>query len=347
VVHRKFTMTLGAVGRIVAVGALLLAPAPPPLFAQTPKPVLIGGDWDERASLVLPRQVEVVAGRIVVLEAEAPFIKVFSLDGRLLQRLGGSGAGPGELRYAAAMLHIPELRRLVVFDTPNARAAEYAIGDSLTFVRALATALPVNGACALGRRVFVSAHDAAGMIHELEPRGGEWRTVRSFGSPTVTHPLALHPLFRSYAASGSLFCDAVARRILLASRVVGVLHSIKLDGSDQQTVPIAGFEPVAMEAAPDGGFTQRTPDSGEYDQVVGFRAATGGARIIVGRADREHHGADDYASYRDVWVERGGVLRALRRSPWYVVGSSEGRTVCYRTAPAPIIAITRSSTCPE
>jgi len=326
--------------------ALILTLTCATLGAQVPAPVLIGGEDDSHESLAEPRDVQLIAGRIVVLERKAPFLNLFALDGKLVQRVGRAGAGPGELRSGAAMLYLPATRRLLVFDTPNARASEFAVGDTLSFVRSFATSLDVGGACLLGQRLFIAAYTAAGIVHEVAPQSNELRILRSFGEPTAKHPLASHPLFRRYAGEGSLYCDSASDRLLLASHVVGVLHRLSADGTSQSTDPIAGFEAVVMEAAPDNGFRQKTPESGVYDQVVGFRDAPDGAYLIVGRADREHGGAGDFATYREVRVTRDGVQRPAASSPWRFIGQADGRTVCYRTAPAPTIAVVRTAGCP-
>jgi hypothetical protein len=326
--------------------ALICAFASATLGAQVPAAVLIGGEDDLSESLAEPQDVQLISGRIVVLEREAPFLKLFALNGRLVQRVGRAGAGPGELRYGAAMLYLPATRRLLVFDTPNARVSAFAVGDTLSFARSFATSLGVSGACMLGQRLFIAAYAAAGIVHEVAPQSNELRVLRSFGEPTAKHPLAAHPLFRSYAGQGSLFCDTASNRLLLASQVVGVLHRLSADGTSQSTDPIAGFEAVVMEAAPDNGFRQKMPASGVYDQVVGFRETQDGAHVILGRADREHTGAGDFATYREVRVTRDGVQRPEASSPWRFVGQADGRTVCYRTAPAPTIAVVRTAGCP-
>lgn len=328
-----------AIGLVASLGTRSLSAQPAPLAR-------VGGPDDDRALLESPRDLRVVDGRIVVLERSAPFIRVFDLDGSPRQRLARLGSGPGEARHGAALLVDADARRLLLFDTPNGRAVEFSIGDSLAYVRALATTLPATSGCMLGSRTFVAALTTEGIVHEVEVRARELHVVRSYGAPTWDQAKLKHPSLTEYIGEGVVHCDAGGKRVYLASREVGVLHVLDIDRATQQSNAIAGFKALEFSITADGWLKLSMPASGLYDQALGFRSDASGTRLWLGRATREHPGAGDYAAFTAILIGPDGEQRAESSTVWYQVGRHRSRTVCYRTSPAPEVIVVATPRCP-
>jgi hypothetical protein len=75
---------------------------PVTLLAQLPRLEPLGrigcAECDGPASLASIQTMAVHDGRVYVVESNAPYIRVFGMDGRFLRAFGGRGQGPGELR---------------------------------------------------------------------------------------------------------------------------------------------------------------------------------------------------------------------------------------------------------
>ena len=69
-----------------ALATLVLAA--PVLGAQTRPTLTIGGEEDAGVELGAPLAIVEVRDRLVILESRAPFLRVLTADGKLLQTLG-------------------------------------------------------------------------------------------------------------------------------------------------------------------------------------------------------------------------------------------------------------------
>lgn len=305
----------------------------------------IGGENGDGTALVNPQDILVLGDRIVVVERSEPFLQVFDFEGRLRQSTGGRGAGPREFRLVYATAYDPRRRRLLAFDAPLGRVTQFELADTLRFVSSQTVALQVESACFLGDRLFASNLTADGVIHELREAGRELSVVGSFGTATAPHPLSANPLYQQYVVSGHLACDAAAASLTLASKLTGFVHTFAPPGGAQRTSTIVRFAPLVFSAS-GAALTLGTPANGSYEAVVGIRAESGTRIITVGKQDSLHSGPGDYATYRQVVVDRAGVQQTLAPTHWRLVATSSGRAVCYRTDPEPEIAIVAGARCP-
>ena len=90
--------------------AALLVLLPAAIAAQPSQVVRIGGEDDPRESLLEPWDVQMISGRIVVLEKEAPFLKLFTLDNRFIVRQLGTLAARDRGAVASGVRdHLPLL----------------------------------------------------------------------------------------------------------------------------------------------------------------------------------------------------------------------------------------------
>lgn len=306
----------------------------------------IGGPESVGAMLELPSEILVLNHRIVVVEGAAPFLKVFDLDGRPLQSLGRNGSGPGELRHVAATAFNPTSNELLVFDARLGRVSRFDVGDTLTFLSSQLLEPQFQGACFIGDRLFGTTHSNDRLVHELARDGLVVQVIRRFGAISTDHPLHENGVFRGYLGMGPAACDADSHSVTLASTQVGVAHVVSLVDGTQRTIALDGFVPIVMTALP-GALQFEAPPSGSFDQVLAVRVGDGVMVFTVGRTDREYQGAGDYATYREIILDRAGRQRVGPMSAWRTIRSTADRTVCYRSSPEPEIAIVRGGVCPQ
>jgi hypothetical protein len=95
-------------------------------LGQTPtKPVaVIGGDRGGRIELENPNDILTIGNRIVVLDANEPFLKVFDFDGKAIQATVKKGSGPGEISAARRFTADSATGRVYVIDVMNLRVRD-------------------------------------------------------------------------------------------------------------------------------------------------------------------------------------------------------------------------------
>jgi len=301
---------------------------------------LIGGEDEVQGILLSPRKVAVVDGRVVVLESSAPFLSVYSAQGRLLQRTVRAGEGPGEMRFGSSFAYDASKRELWVFDTPSSRALVFAFGDSLRYLRSLRTPDNIFSGCFLDDKLWVSTYFRGLAVHRLEEKGSEAVVAASAGTPRSTHPAASHPIFKSFAAEGFVACDPQRRSVTLLSRRVGIAVTIDATTMAERTLNIPSFRPVLFEVEDGTALRQRMPADGQYDQVVDARVIPGiGVVAFLGEADRTNTGGGEYSRYREVPL--GDASSPGVKRPWLSLGAIGASQYFYRSSPVPEIAVTR------
>ncbi len=270
---------------------------------------------------------------------------MFDLDGRLRQTTGRNGAGPGEFRLIYTAAYDARRKRLLAFDTPLGRVTQLALSDTLSFVASQALSLQVESACFLGSRLFASAITPAGIIHELVGDGPELRVGRGMGAPSAPHPLASNRLYQNYLVAGHLFCDASTNSLTLATSLTGFVHVLAAEDGAQRTLALEQYNSISFSAV--GNSLQlANPVNGFYDEVIGIRLLQDTRVLTVGRTDATHTGGGDYASYREVVIDRTNRQRVTPPGAWRLVEVVTDRAVCYRTEPEPEIVIVRGVRCP-
>ena len=313
--------------------------------STAPQSVVIGGDKDQGGTLEYPRAIASAAGSIIVLERGAPHLKLFTSTGRLRQQIGPSGAGPSEFREPVALAVDLVALRLAVFDPANGRATIYAIQDTLRYDTSLHVPIYVSAACFMDGRLYALGLHNGRLIHEMVATSSDLTVSRSLGLPRSEHPLATHPLYQNRLAQGVLYCDARSRRIIIGSLSTGIVQLVSLDSQSQETVTLTNFVPLTFEAIPNG-LAQSVPPSGEWDEIVGIRPSHDGIRVIIGHADREHHGVGDYAHFREQTISRGGAQTQARTTRWQEVDVTSTRAICYQGSPYPTVTIHSAIRCP-
>jgi hypothetical protein len=293
-----------------------------------------------------PRRLLLIDARVLVLERGQPFLKVLSLDGRLLQSTGRRGGGPGEFQAPTALAYNRGRRELVVLDAASRRASVYSYRDTLVFQRTYAVDVAAEDACYMGSRLFVMALEHNRLLHELQPQGQRMVSARHLVELRVEHPLRDYPLFREQAGQGVLFCDNTTQRAVMSSFSANAVHDMDLLRNEQLSFSLRDFTPLDFAAIQGGGLRQSIPSSGEFDETVAVVSTPTGPRVVLGHATLEYRGAGDYAYYREIPLGPRGAQGPARRTAWQQVGLSGGAVVCFRSNPAPTLRTFRSSRCP-
>lgn len=168
-VRSKTILRLPVALRIIAVVVLALCAKSARAQSSTARQ----RGWDADI-LEHPRRLLLIDARVLVLERGQPFLKVLSLDGRLLQSTGRRGGGPGEFQAPTALAYNRGRRELVVLDAASRRASVYSYRDTLVFQRTYAVDVAAEDACYMGSRLFVMALEHNRLLHELQPQGQRW-----------------------------------------------------------------------------------------------------------------------------------------------------------------------------
>lgn len=79
----------------VCAGCAVESPTPGPLTGTR---IVEGAE-----QIVLPSDIPLVGGHLVLADAEAPYLRIFRLSGEPVQRVGNDGEGPGEFRAVTSL----------------------------------------------------------------------------------------------------------------------------------------------------------------------------------------------------------------------------------------------------
>lgn len=327
-----------------ALAAVMLAALATPVASQAPR-WIIGGESD--AATQLGQYVGVVATPklIVVLERDAPFLKVFGHDGRLVQRLGRSGAGPGEFRGASGISYDAEGRRVLVVDQSNARVYAFAAGDTLSPpVASTLDQVGVRSVCVAGGRLYAVVRNAPKIVRELQLRAGRATvTGEPFGDPKTAHQHGDHPLVRTRASDGPALCRGDGRSLLIASRLLGEVHTFDLATRRQRTDPVPRFQGAGITVESDA-MTIALP-VGESQSLVGLVEWGKEVIVVAERMVREGNRQAEPSGYR--LGTMGATPSALGPvHAWRPVALLATGALCARNDPAPTLGLFPGTTCP-
>jgi hypothetical protein len=322
---------------------LLLTAAP--LLAQGAPRWTIGGEDDVQTQLGRYVGVVTTPRHIVVLERDAPFVKVFTHDGRLVQELGRRGAGPGEFGAPSSITFDARGSRLLVVDASNARVSIYPLADTLLPPRLLGLDdVGVRTICPVGERMFAVVRNAPTIVRELRESGGRLVGGPAFGQTRTAHPLGSHPMIRSRASEGPVLCNGGSSQLIVASRLLGEVHTVDLGAQTQLTHPIAQFQP--MYIAVDNN--SMTVGDGKVEfHVVAAVVRWGDEVLAVAELFQpQPTGPAEPSGYR-ISTVRAGVPAALgAKRAWRPLALLPSGALCARNDPAPAIALFAGQVCP-
>lgn len=281
------------------------------------------------------------AGNVFVLDRLALVIRWFAPDGRFVDRAGGEGRGPGELR-APMGLDVDANGRVHVMDARNARISMYEPTDGE--LQHVEDTPGVRGydVCALGDRRYVLRPNNGAVLHEVDRDG---TVVRSFAPP---EPLDRETATRFAGADaaairwsnnlGALHCDVASGRVLLLSQRLPLLRAFSTDGEPLWRVTLAGFNPARWERGRDGRGIRMGPDpeSGTAHTGTAITADPAG-RIVV----TLHEGSltDPEGRLEALVLSARGETIGRREAPVVVTTIRHGRIYGYQEHPFPRVVV--------
>lgn len=325
--------------------ALIVLAAPLLLGAQTAPRWIIGGEEDVVTQLGRFRSVVALPRSFVVLERDAPFLKVFDYSGRLVQSLGRSGGGPGEYRSPTSLSFDARRQRLLVVDPSNARVTAYRVRDSLVAPRFLKMGdIGVRSVCALGTRLVGLARNAPTILRELREEGDRLTVVSSFGAPRTNHPLGAHPMVRTRASDGPLLCDEQGNRAIVASAMLGEVHVFNASSRQQVTTPIPGFQRITMVV--EDNALAMVPPAGGYDVVHGLVPWEGSVLAVTERTRPVPGDVTRSVGFAVSGISARGPGSLGARTQWRPLAKTNSGALCAQSDPAPAIALFTAGSCP-
>jgi len=273
--------------------------------------------------------------RVIVLDGGEKQALVFGRDGRLRQRLGRVGAGPGEFTAPAAMT-LTQANRLLIADAATSRITEYDVSrtDSVRFVRTWPVSLRINDLCSGGGRVFALADNGAHLIHEVAFDGRDARIVGSFGPYKSLHRNSATPQLRMLMGLGSLACAPGGEVVALAPAQLGEVRVFSAAGQELAHRLLIPFATIGLELN-NGGVRYIWPPDGVINQVSSVRVSrTADVEVGVTAIRRGPEGSVTLR-YERRSVARDGTQSTTANGRARFVENSERLVACIRNDPVP------------
>lgn len=320
-------------------GLLLASKAAP---AQT---VIIGGEESRGAELGNFVAVLALPEHIVVLERDAPFLRVFDLDGSLRQSVGRLGSGPGEYRAPTGLSRDPATGGVMVIDPSNARVTVYGFADSLGAPRFLKLEnVGIRRLCHVGESLFGLDRNGRELLHELSIRDGHLVSLRRFGERVTRHPLGRHPLVMTRVSDGPLYCDGASGTAFIGSRMLGEVQEIDVRTGRQRTIPVPGFSGPSLSIVDEGTTLQQEVPAKGMDLVDNILGGPDGVLVVMGNWRRQDGGPPAPVSFEVAPLrEASATVQPPQTS--MPVGYTEKGAVCTRMDPVPTILLMNGLRC--
>lgn len=305
----------------------------------------IGGEESRGAELGSIRNVLVLPQHIVVLERDAPFLRVFDFDGTQVQVIGRKGAGPGEFNAPTGIAWDSAGQRLLVVDPSNARVSTYPVADSLGAPTLLALEeIGVRKMCSVGGTLYGINRQSEHLVQALVIRDGRVAGVRSFGIRRTAHPLGKHRLVSTRVNDGPFLCDEASGTMYIGSAMLGELQVIDIGTLAQRSLPIPGFSGIDLSIE-DGGSTlrQSVPEAGMelFENIVN---GPDGILLVLGKWSRQPGARPAPVGYEAIPLTDGALgIRASHDA--MPVGYTPRGIVCVAANPYPTITIVEGKRC--
>jgi hypothetical protein len=310
-------------------------------MAQAQPLVTIGGERGIELGVIL--DAVAISGRLVILDRNAPHLRLLSESGQLLQTTGRRGSGPGEFAVPWTLSLDSAAKVVFVVDPANARITEYALDDTLRLTRTIPTnVVNLRDLCVLRGRYFGNSGSRTQLLDELEVREGRLVSRRPLGKPQSGHPLAVHPLVVGRSSEGPLLCDG-SGSIWVASRYLGEVHRVNLDGETQETVAVREFHGIRLTAGSAASLTFSTPDDGWYEEISGLLPLKSGVRVVLTQFSRG--GSVRGYQFADVSLDLKSQT-PRRAANWQEMTATGRGAVCVVNDPVPTLTVFSGTRCP-
>lgn len=313
--------------------------------AQVAPRWVVGGEEDIATQLGRFRSVAALPRLFVVLEGDAPFIKVFDYSGRLVQSFGRAGSGPGEFRRPSSLTFDAHQERVLIVDPANARVTVYSVRDTLTSARYLTLEnTGVRSVCALGERIFGLAPGAQTFLRELREDATTLSVSASFGEPQTNHPHGDHPLVRTRASGGPLHCDASGNRIVAGSEIMGEVQVFDAATRAQSTTLVPGFQRLTISIE-NGSMSMAPPETG-FDVMLDLVEWDGALHAVTERSKPAPGGMPVSLGFATAPIRARGAEPLSPPRHWRPLAQTPAGALCAVSEPAPAIALFSGKACP-
>lgn len=305
----------------------------------------IGGEDAIGTEIGLRARVVQLPRHLLLIERDAPFLKLITPEGQVRQQLGRLGGGPAEFRQPSAAFFDATRGELYVVDGAAVRVSVYALRDSLRFVRSLAASEPgLEGLCMMRGRWFGLVRNAPTMLREFAVEGDRLVVRRSFAEPKSLHPLSAVPALRN-EASGMLYCDDRAGELIVVSRTLGEVHRIDTEGTRHAVHAIPGFTAMPFGTR-NGTFFSEIRQGSTFDIASAVAPVTGDVFVVVARRAVTPQGQRTVGYFTQP-LSAAAANGSPTLEPWGHVAEFAAGAVCLREEPAPTLAMFPGGRCPS
>lgn len=207
-------------------------------------------------------------GRVVLLDRQTQELKVYAENGRRVQTLGRSGAGPGEFASPRTMWRTPN-GDIEVLDTELLRVSRFAVGrDSIRFVGSRQLPISAFDACYSGDGLAAMGYHDGRILHLLAAEPALFRVRSSYVEAKAPAPLPpAHPLFAAQTGYGYVACDQASSLVAFGSVQFGELRILKPGDPAVSSFDVPRFARIQFEVR-GAEVTQRPAADGSYDRLL-------------------------------------------------------------------------------
>lgn len=261
-------------------------------------------------------------GDIAVLDALSHDLRIFSADGKFLQRLGGAGSGPGELRSPQALAIAPD-GDLFVTDLQRRLTRFRAGPDGYEFLSSTPLPFSIRDVCFLGDDLILHGLllTDSYALHRLGPTG---EVDQSF-AVIYTSP---NPLVNVIVSEGRIACDNEAGLIYFAPKtLLGEVRAYRRDGSLAWRTVIQDFQSNRISDTPDGGYAvESSPDGAHTLHTIEVLPGRGVLLQYSYRSPQELRDREPARADITVLLDRSDGSAVVADQPWPLIGAVQGDT---------------------
>lgn len=223
------------------------------------------GALDGRDELMFGRidQAEITTTQqLLVLDGQASQLKLFTINGKPLQTLGGAGQGPGE--YQSPMnFSASSTDTLAVFES-NGRIHLYSMGpDSISFSRFLDLKVFLNEGCLMNGQLVIHGirKDSRSAFHVF---GLDGQFRYSFGEIYRTPDRRL----RDQLSNSEIECIERDNIVIAAPVLIPQIRAYEVQsGKLLWTVSPTDYKPIDIRVDSDGSTRNRIPSEGYHGSI--------------------------------------------------------------------------------
>lgn len=198
--------------------------------------------------------------RLVLLDGQTLKISLLSIDGRVLDVVGGPGGGPGEYQYPTnASVSDGDV---AVFDGRGIATLYRVGGDSLGYLSSHSFGFPIDYGCLIREGFLVQGPrpDSGALLHLFDREGA---LVRSFGEIYNTDNQQL----LAHASNSLIACHEASRTVYVAPVLLHEVRAYDLDGRMRWWSALEDLRRVEIQVLADGNTMVRMPRGGYHGAI--------------------------------------------------------------------------------